>query len=337
MAAMDVFKGDAFSMMSLIAAIENADYRPQYLGSLGIFTPKPQRTRVVAVEERDGTLELIQTSPIGAPLAQRSRDERRVRNFNTTRLAKHSRIMADELQDIRAFGSETELAQVQEEVATRLQRLKDDMELTWERHRLGAVQGIVLDADNTPIVNYYDAFGVAQPGEEEFDFDGDVRAQIQALIVRPMLKAAKGAMVTGSRIVALCGDDFFDALTNAAEVRQTYLNFQAAAELREGNAYATFRYGGVEWVNYRGTDDGSTVAIATDKAKFFPVGARDVFQVAWAPAEFMDVVNMPGRDITPLTLIDPSGRNAFADVEVYSYPLFLCTRPLTLLRATLST
>lgn len=336
MATIDVFKGDAFSMMSLIAAIENADYKPQYLGSLNLFTPKPQRTRVVAVEERDGKLELIQTSAIGAPLAQRSKDQWRMRNFNTTRLAKHSRIMADELQDIREFGSETELAQVQVEVASRMQRLKDDMELTWERHRLGAVQGIVLDADNTPIVNYFTEFGVAQPAEVEFDFTGDVRAQIQQLIVRPMVVAAKGAMVTGSRIIALCGDDFFDELTNAAEVRQTYLNWQAAAELREGNAFASFRYGGVEWVNYRGTDDGSDVAVATDRAKFFPAGARDIFQVAWAPAEFMDSVNMPGRDITPLIVPDKD-RNAYVDVEVYSYPLYLCTRPQVLLRAKLAT
>jgi len=44
---------------------------------------------------------------------------------------------------------------------------------------------------------------------------------------------------------------------------------------------------------------------------------------------------MPGRPIVPLTLIDPSGRNAWVDVEVYSYPLFVCTRPLTLRRATI--
>lgn len=341
MASMDVFKADAFSMMSLLAAIENVDYRPQFLGSLNLFKPSPQRTRVVAVESRDNVLELIQTSKIGAPLEQRSADKRKVRNFNTVRIAKQSRIMADELQGIRAFGSETELGQVQAEVARRLSQLVADVELTWEHHRLGAVQGIVTDADGSPIVNFYDEFGVAQPAAVEFDFGtlaaGEVRPLIEGSIVRPIIRAAKGAFTTGSGIVALCGDDFWDLFVNHDEVRQTYLNHQAAAALREPTAFGTFRYAGVDWVNYRGTDDESTVAVATGEAKFFPVNAPGTFEVAWAPAEFMDAVNMPGVPLLPMTVPDPSGRNAFADVEVYSYPLFICTRPLTLRSAALPT
>lgn len=339
MAAMDVFKADGFSLMSLLAAIEHADYKPQYLGSLKLFKPEPQRTRVVAIEMRDNVLELIQTSKVGEPLPQRAGDKRTIRNFNTVRLAKASRIMADTIQGIRAFGSESELQQVQTEVARRMQQLKDDMELTWELHRLGAVQGKLLDADGSSIYNYFTEFGVAEPAEVAFDFAtlaaGEVRPKVEA-IVRAIIRAAKGAFTPSSKIVALVGDDFWDGLVNHAEVRQTFLNQQEASQLREGTAFGTFRFAGVEWVNYRGTDDGSDVAIAADEAKFFPANAPGIFQVAWAPAEFMDTVNMPGRDIVPLVLPDPSGRNAFADVEVYSYPLFICTRPLTLRRAALA-
>lgn len=340
MAGMDVFKADAFSMMSLMQAIENADYNPQLLGSLNLFQDEPQRTRVVAVESRDNELALIQTSEIGAPLAQLSGDKRAVRNFNTTRIAKGSRIMADAVQGIRAFGSETELAQVQAEVARRLQRLRNDIELTWEHHRLGAVQGILLDADGSTLVDFFSEFGVAQPSVVEFDFDalnaGEVRAKIEAEIVRPLIRAAKGAFGPGSKVMALCGDNFWDAFVNHEEVRQTYLNQVAAAELREGTAFGTFTYAGVTWVNYRGTDDGSTVAIGTNDVKFFPANAPGVFQVAWGPAEFMPAVNMPGVPLVPMIIPDDK-RQAYVDVEVYSYPLHLCTRPLTLRRATLAT
>lgn len=341
MATMNVFNDDAFSMISLLAAIENTDYKPQFLGSLGLFEDAPQRLRTVMVESVDDTLSLIQTSAIGAPPKARSNDKRKVRNFNTVRIAKSSRIHADEIQGIRAFGSETELAQVQVEVAKRLRQLTNDVELTWEYHRLGAVQGILTDADDTTIVNYFTEFGVAQPDEVEFDFDtlanGAVRQKIEDQIVRPMIRAAKGAFNTGSRIIALCGDDFWDEFIANDEVRDSFLHYQAAATLREGTAFgAPFRFAGVDWVNYRGTDDGSTVAIASDAAKFFPANAPGVFQVAWAPAEFIDTANMPGVPIRPMVLPDPSGRNAFVDVEVYSYPLFICTRPLTLRRAVLA-
>src|SRR4051812_36960190 len=158
MAGMDVFKADAFSMMSLLAAIKNVDYKPNFLGSLNIFQSAPQRLRVVAIESDDETLSLISTSADGAPPSQLSATKRTVRNFNTVRLAKSSTIKAAELQGIRAFGSETELQQVQAEVARRLERLVNDMELTHENHRLGAVQGIVTDADGSTLVNFYTEF-----------------------------------------------------------------------------------------------------------------------------------------------------------------------------------
>ena len=88
-----------------------------------------------------------------------------------------------------------------------------------------------------------------------------------------MMKAAKGVFTPATRVHALCGDAFWDDLTAHSEVRQTYLNTIEASQLRNGNAYETFNYGGITWENYRGTDDGS-VGINTDKAKFFPVNVR---------------------------------------------------------------
>ena len=68
------------------------------------------------------------------------------------------------------------------------------------------------------------------------------------------------------------------------------------------------------------------------KAKFFPVGAPGAFQVAWSPAETFDFVNTPGLDRYMLTVQDRD-RNAWVRGEMYSYPLFYCTRPKMLQRA----
>lgn len=338
MASMDVFKGDAFSMMSLLAAMENVDYKPQYLGSLGLFEDAPQRTRVVTVESRNDTLALIQTTPIGAPPEERAKDKRNLRNFSTVRLAKASTIYADEVQSIRAFGSETELAQVQQEVARRIQQLSNDLDLTWEHMRLGAVQGILTDADGSTLFNFFTEFGVSQSSEVSFAFgsltDGLVRKKIESEVVRPMVRASKGMITPTSGIIALTGDDFWDAFVNHSEVRATYLASVQASALRAQTVFQSFQYAGVTWINYRGTDDNSTVAIGPTKVKFFPVNAPGLFKTAWAPGEFFDVVNTPGVPRLPLVLPDPSGRNAFVTVELYSYPLFICTRPGVLYRGT---
>jgi len=137
-----------------------------------------------------------------------------------------------------------------------------------------------------------------------------------------------------TQVIGLAGDDSWDDLTAHQEVRETYLKGQEAADLRNdvGNAYESLRYGNITWINYRGTDDGSKVTIGTDEVKFFPINAPGAFQAAYSPGEWFDVINTQGQDVYAMTLPDTSGRNAFVDIEVYSYPLFICTRPKMLQR-----
>lgn len=337
---LDIFNSDAFSMRSMTAAIESVPYQPSYLGSLGIFTPKPVRTDLIEIESRDNVLSLIQTDPRGAPPKQRTTEKRTIRGFKTVRLAQSDTIRAAELQGIRAFGSETELMQVQAEVMRRYtgpSGLLSNLELTWENHRLGAVQGIVLDADGSTLIDWFSEFAVTQPTEIDFDLDaaspasGVVRKKC-AQVVRAMMRAAKGAWTTGTKVYGLCGDAFWDDLIAHTEVRSTYLNQQEAKEMRGPTAFEEVYYGGITFVNYRSTDDGSTVAVNTDKCKFFPVNAPGVFDVAMSPGETLDSVNTLGRPVYGMVIPDRD-RNMKVDIEAYSYPLFICTRPLMLQRA----
>jgi hypothetical protein len=340
MATLDIFKQDAFKLQSMLQAIDAVDYRPQRLGDMGIFTPNPVRTEVVSIEKRAGTLALIQTSPRGAPLGQRNTEKRDIRDFRTVRIAESDRIMASELAGIRAFGTESELMQVQAEVARRLMGpvgLESKVELTLENMRLGAIHGVVKDADGSTIYDWFDELGVTQATEIDFDLDnaspasGAVRKKCSE-VVRAMMKAAKGVWTPATRVHALCGDAFWDDLTAHSEVRQTYLNTQEASDLRNGNAYEIFNYGGITWENYRGTDDGSTVAVHTDKARFFPVNAPGAFLEVFSPGEQFAHIGQLGQRLYPLIVPDRD-RDMYADIESYSYPLHVCTRPLMLQRA----
>jgi Phage major capsid protein E len=338
MVSMDVFKSDAFNTISLTTAIQDMKTVPGFLGSLGIFTPNPVRTEDVMVERRGQTLNIIPVTERGAPRTRRTVDRRNVRNFKTVRLAETHRLMAHSFQNIRAFGSESELEAVQTEVARWQMILANDLETTMERHRLSAINGILLDADGTTLYNYYTEFGIAAPTEIAFNWASrtDVRSFINSSVIRPMVRALGGRAGPGLRIIALCGDTFFDALIDNDEVRASYLNWQAAAELREGTVWSTFRYGGVEWINYRGTDDNNAttgVAIAADKCRFIPAGVDNVFQAAYSPGESMDYVNTLGLERYSAVVPDPTTRNEWVDLDVASYPLFMCTSPEALLQA----
>ena len=336
MATMDVFNSNAFSLTSLSGQVDKLDYVPGLLGSLGIFEPEPVRTRTVFVDRRVGEVNLIQTSANGAPPEELVRDARSAIPLQATRLAKGATVYASEIASWRAFGTEDEQTIVMQEYNRRMERVRQDVEYTQEKHRLGAIQGILLDADGSTIYNYATEFGESIPAATDFNLEvdtTDVRG-ICASLIRSVARAAKGAWIEGrTQLHALAGDAFYDALIVHPQVRQTYLNWSAAAELRQGVAFQAFTYGGITFHNYRGSDDNSEIAINTDQAKFFPVGAPEVFKHVMAPAdEFMPYVGAPGQNVYSMNLRDPSGRDAWVRNEQYSYPLFLCQRP-GLLRA----
>jgi hypothetical protein len=342
MASMDIFNDDAFSLVSMIGAIEKVDYAPNYLGELGIFTKTGVRTEDVFIEERSNAPALIHTSAPGtAPEAAAPRGRRGLRSYKTVRFAKGRRINASEVQGIRAFGSETELSQVEAEVVQRQSALKADADFTYEHYRLGVVcQAKMLDADGTVLYDWASEFGQAIPAAINFDLTaadpetGAIRKKCNDLR-RTMVKNLKGVGGTGAGITihAVVGDDFWDEFVNHSEVIRTYENQQAANQLREGHggAWETFRYGNVTWHNYRGSDDGE-VGVAADEASFFPIGAG-IFQQTNSPLETFDLVNTVGKEFYSMIVRDKD-RNMWADVEAYARPLFVCTMPSALRKGT---
>jgi hypothetical protein len=338
---MDIFNNNAFSSIALTAAIQRQPYVPQLLGSMpGLFTSNPIRTRGFFVERQSTGLRLIPASADGAPPAQLDGTGRDLVALRTSRLAKGFTLYAHELDGIRAFGSETELMQVQREYMTRAGRVQTDMELTHEHMRLGALQGLVLDADGTTVLyDYSDVFNEAIPAAISYELDvtdTDV-LKIEKDLARSMWRSGQGNLA-GASIHALAGDEFYDALVSHPSLQKFYLN-QVAAQAqanREGQVFDSFRSpSGITYHNYRGTDDMSTVAVPATEAKFFPVGARDVFSVAWSPLESMDFVNTPGQPTYMLNITDEK-RNFWAQGELYSYPAYVCQQPGVLRRATLT-
>ncbi|KPL67415.1 hypothetical protein SZ64_04420 [Erythrobacter sp. SG61-1L] len=334
MIGMNVFKQDAFSALSMTAAIQDMETVPGFLRSLNLFTPTPIRTKDFFIEKRGQTLKIIPVTERGSAKSRRSKDRRNVRNFATVRLAEEDRILADELQGIRAFGSETELEAVQTEIARRQMLLDNDLSATIERHMLSAINGILLDADDTEIYDFYDEFGVVQGSEINFDWAAKtgVKKFIAENVKRPIIRALGGRATTGMEIVALCGDSFFDKLQENAEYRATYLQTEAARTLLQDNVFDEVRAWGVRWINYRGTDDNSTIAIASDKCKIFPRGVPNVFQAVYSPAEGFDFVNTLGLERYSMIVPDPTVANEYADLSVASYCLHLCTTPNALLQ-----
>ena len=351
---LNVFRQDAFTSVSLTEAVERNPYQPTGLGELKIFEPKPIRTKALAVEQREGRLVIVPTSARGGPPTERITEKRQARYFECPRLATADTVYAAELMDVREFGTESQMMAIQQEVGRRLNGptgLTSNIEYTWERHRLGAIQGQLLDADGSVLFNWFNEFGIAQPDEIGFYLnnptptDGALRTQCNQ-VVRQMARAAQGAFTNRTRVIGLCGDEFWDELVNHPDVTKTYYNWLQAAELRQGTAFrgggddanpmaaagmvTPMLFGDIYWINYRGSDDLTSIAIPPSKVKFFPQNAPGVFTVAWAPHANEEWMNKLGRP-TYVIPIEDRDRREWWRMEVYSYPLHICTRPEVLL------
>lgn len=339
---MNVFRQDPFSGVALTDQVNKVPYVPQMLGQLGIFEDLPIRTTALEIDERDGALTLIGTTPRGAPLKQRVNDNRKARYFRAPRIGIEDTIRSDQLQNIRSDDQGMLFKTLAEEVARRLTGptgLTMHRELTLEYHRLGAVQGILLDADGTEINNWFDEFEITPTAEWVFNLAANTPGTLRPLcnnIVRTMKRKSGGAFIDNyTEVHALAGDSFFDKFVTHTDVVSTYANWNAAVALRQNSAFADFEFGDITWHNYRGTDDNSTVAIAPNKAAFFPVKAPGVFKVAWAPGEGFQDVNELGKPMYVNREIDPRESPSWVRYELLSYPLHVCTRPEMLAAGTM--
>lgn len=330
MASMDIFNQGAFSIIELTRALEKTPYRPGLLGSTSLFQFHGIRTRTFAIEERNGILSLIDFSDPDGPGTQEdgAGEERVLRDFRTRHFKKSAIVRASELAGIRAFGSETEMMQVQAEIARKGQKLRNDAELTFEYHRLNALQGVVRQPSTGDIVyNWFTAFGIDPPAEIDFDLDNAAPAKgafrKKCFEVLCSMEDSVGGLVPGSMVVeAICGRDFWRDLTSHPEVMEAYSAAMKFAEMSSKPA-DVFEWGGILWRRYRG---GSGVGVHVDKCHLYPTGIDGLFEHYGSPAEDMDLVGSVGAQ-TYYRIIPDRDRNQWVKFELEANPMMICTRP----------
>lgn len=333
MPGLDVFNSNAFSMQSLTARLLDRAHRPMRLGEMGLFQAEGVRTTSISVERQGNTLVLVQTTPRNAPAVQNTKDSRTLRSFDTVRIALEDSVTADEVQNVRAFGSETEVDTFLAEIDRRADRMSGSIGVTEEFHRIGALKGLILDADGATILDLNAAFGVSAQSEVDFAMDvGDSPTERSltdkiSAIIRTIEDELDGLPYTG--IHAMCSSQFFDDLVGHPAVRDIFKGYAQGAEPareRKARTGRVFPFGGVDFEEYRGTV-GGTKYVADNKAHFFPIGVPELFITRYAPAEYIETVGTVG--LPRYVFINPDGSDPKhkRTVRVQSQAIHLMTRP----------
>ncbi|MFP5515463.1 MAG: major capsid protein [Alphaproteobacteria bacterium] len=342
----NVFTGNAFSAVTLTTNINNVPFTPNLLGDLGLYYVDGVRTTDIAINERGGKLEIIKTSPRGAPPETTTHAKSKMRKATAVHIAVEDTVTADEAQD--AINSASMMGQPQLQAANDLLQermegpigLRQRIELTHEYHRMGGIQGIVVDQDGSELYNWYDFFGLPTPDPININFgaltaDGGVFEVKCTEIKRTLKRALGGLPITTMRPVVLCGDNYFDQVYSNKETKAARKNRDTGREndvFTRNMAFDSFIYGGVTWINYQGTDDGK-VGIDKDVGRLFPFGVPGLFQQLFAPPDIYGMTSVKGMPV--FAYMPPEKQTSKqATIEAQSNPLTLCLRPGALIEMT---
>ncbi len=330
MPALDIFNNDAFSVSSLTAAIQDQPYVPGRVGELGLFEAEGITTTTVQIESNGNTLSLVPSKQRGESGVVVNGEKRKLIPFNTIHLPQRASIGADEIQNVRAFGSETDVEMVQTVVNRRLGKMRKDLDATIEHHKVGAIKGKIMDADGTTVLlDLFSAFGITQQTKAMALATATTKVRKLILEVLDMIEDQLGAASwTGVR--ALCGRTFFKDFVEHELVKDAYARYQDGAALRD-DPRSGFEFCGIVWEQYRGAV-GATKFIADDEAYVFPEGVPEMFITRFAPADYMETVNTNG--LPYYAKQEPKPFNKGIDLEAQSNPICLCTRPKAVIKLT---
>jgi hypothetical protein len=205
--------------------------------------------------------------------------------------------------------------------ARKMQQIRMNHALTLEAARaqlittgtVYAPSGTLAQSYGTTI-NWYTEFGVTRTEVSMALLDETVNP---ITLMEPVIAGVQDGLRSGvviDRLVAVCSPTFFSALISHPYVTDAYKYFAQVqgSQILNGRLtasaygldarYRTFEFGGILWVEYRGSyvdrNTGTTVPyIPAGDAYVFPqVSSNALFKTYFAPANRFDTINTVARE-----------------------------------------
>lgn len=330
MPSLDIFNDDAFSVHSLTKAI-NTITEGQMVPTLldPLFSEEGVSTTTISIEMENGELSLVADRSRGSDGQVVVGDKRSLIPFNSLHLPVRATVLADEVQNVRSFGAESELQTVASVVNKRLIKMRNKIDATMAYHRIGAVTGMILDADGQRVlINLFDKFKLEQQdvGMALGTEATDVLKKIRDAQRKSEDNLAGSTMITGW--LGICGRGFWDAFVGHKSVKTAFERWNDGQFLRE-DFRKGFTFGEVVWKEYYGKVGGVSF-IDADTAYLIPITTESIFSTTFSPADYMETVNTIGLPYYAAQKI--MDFNKGIQLEAQSNPLTICTRPRAVIK-----
>lgn len=322
----EALAAESFTVNGLTASVNSLKVPKHRLAELGLFEEDGVRTTTMDIEYQNGEVILVEEKARGADGTHTDDSERVTYTFKAVHLPLKGSVYADDLQNLRAFGSKTELEQLDVLIAKKQRVHRLSLETTLEYLRMGALTGKVIGASGNVVVDLFKVFGIsANANKHTIDFNKPLKTQLLN-VKRQSEKNQTG--IKGKRYRAFCSSDFFDQLLENESFEKAFDRYQNGSKLR-GDVRGGVEWQGVIWEEYEEEVAGKRF-IEQGEALVFPEGKEGLFLTRFAPANYMETVNTDGLPIYGKA--EPKSMDKGVDFETQSNPMNVCTNPLAVRR-----
>ena len=329
MATLDIFNNDAFSVSRLTQLITDVPRVPTQLGDERLFTESGLTTTTMMIERTGSGLSLVPSAPRGGVGQTVGRDRRKMIPIAAIHLPQRDTIMADEVQGVRAAGTEAEVESITQLVRRQATKMKTNLDLTLEYHRVGALKGLVLDANGVDVI--YDLYSIFGMTRESLGFNINTANTSVDLKQKCIDLKRKIQMKLGGRsfrrVRVKCSESWFDKFVGHDKMKAAFDTFQGNSFLRTDQSTSDFEIYGVVFQVYAGGTGGANGSdfIPADRAYAYPEGVPNMFQTHYAPGDYMSTVNTMGVPYYMSQERLPHDKGV--DLESQSNPITINTLP----------
>lgn len=317
-----------FTLNHLTLAINKSKTPKTRLAQLGIFEEKGIHTTTADIEFKDGKLILVTEKARGEAGDTLDRPNRDIHTFRAIHLPVSGTLLADDLQDVRAFGAEFDNGQGGEQFDTVINemvtRQRQSLELTLEMLRFGALRGKVLGKAGNVILDLFNTFGLTE------NANVDTIAKTEHGYRNQFAKSLRESKVNqagvkASRYRALCSASFMDALMTDTGFAKAYERYQDGAAFRE-DVRAGIMWDGILFEEHTEQYPNGDLMIPEGEALLIPENNAGLFVTRFCPANYNETVNTVGLPM--YAKVDVMKFDKGLDTEAQMNPIVVNTSPL---------
>ena len=305
------------------------------LRAMGLFSEEGVISTTVEIRMEDGLLQVLPAKERGAPGTPAGREPGKTIFFNIPHFPHRDLIKPADIQNMLVMAARMKRpGTVDDEVAKRLNNMRNNHSITLEYVRMGALKGVIKDGNGDEIYDLYDEFDINQV---DVDFvlgtaNTDVIAKCEE-VTDHIISNLKGEVASGIEVQV--DGSFFNKLIQHAKVEKYWLQTNAAGTLANmerdrlgGNWGRVFEFQNIMWRENKTNfpvAGGAEAAIAQDTGYAYPTGTLDTFKTWFAPADTMQTLNSPGDQIFVSSEVLQHGKGI--DLWSESNPLAVVKRP----------